>query len=355
MANWLYIYGVIQTNEVKHFGRTQGPEEASNRTGQVREVTDIYTIPYQDVACVVRNTDTDSFNSLPKEVLGRRLVQHQMVIEKVMTEHTIIPFKFGTIAEGPDEVNRILQSGYTSFRTKLSAMHRSIELDVAALWHDINRVIRTIGRENDHIRRFRDEIAKKPPEETLQDRMKIGSMIKDALDQEKDRLQSEILEALGRKVDDFQKHELMDEKMILNCAFLLAEDREREFDQALDELNKKYNEEIDFKCVGPLPAYSFSTIEVNKAGFEEIHAARQALGLSEPLTMDDIKESYRDLARKLHPDNNPDDPDRDKRFENIAKAYKLLTHYCQQLGRGRECVLRGTEEKNFISIDFLKV
>ena len=355
MANWLYIYGVIQTNEVKHFGRTQGPEEASNRTGQVREVTDVYTIPYQDVACVVRNTEMGSFHSFPKEVLGRRLVEHQTVIEKVMKNYTVIPFKFGTIAEGPDEVNSILQRAYTAIRARLQEMDKHIELDLVASWNDINPVIRRIGEENKRIRTFRNEIATKPPQETLQDRIKIGSMIKDALDEEKKRLRAEMLHALQGTVADCEEHELMNDKMVANWAFLLAKDTEPDFDKALDDLSERYGETIHFRCVGPLPPYSFSTIELRKVDYKQIDTARQLLGLSEAATMDGIKESYREMARKFHPDSNRADPLSEKRFEKIAKAYKLLSNYCQQVDGGTACVLRGMEEKTFLSVQFLKV
>ncbi len=356
MDDRVYIYGIIASNEVKQFGRTPGLHgQVSNPIGEASRTGEVYTIPYQDIACVVRDTDMDSFSSLPKEVLGRHLVEHQMVIERVMQNYTIIPFKFGTIAEGRDEVTSILQGGYTSFKAKLGAMDRTIELDVAALWNHMNGVIRRIGEENDKIRSFRDEVAKKPPQETLQDRIKIGCMIKDALDEQKTRLRAEMFEVLSETVADCQEHELMDDKMVLNCAFLLPKDRETEFDRALDELNKKYKEEIDFKCVGPLPPYSFSTVEVKKVGYEEIDAAKQVLGLGDAVTMAEIKECYRELALKFHPDNNPDDPDCEKRFENMSKAYKLLSDYCQHTGAGAGCILRAAEKTNFVLVDFVKV
>jgi len=356
MDKRVYIYGVIAANENTRFGHSslaEGEEhKPSRKIGQTREV---YTIPCRDIACVVRKTDTDSFNSLPKEVLGRRLVEHQTVIEKVMKDYTVIPFKFGTIAEGPDEVNSILQRAYTAIRARLQEMDKQIELDLVASWNDINPVIRRIGEENKRIRTFRNEIATKPPQETLQDRIKIGSMIKDALDEEKRRLREEMLQALQGTVADCQEHELMNDKMVANWAFLLAKDREADFDKALDDFSERYGETIHFRCVGPLPPYSFSTIEVRKVDYEQIDTARRLLGLSEAATIDGVKESYREMARKFHPDSNPHDPDREKRFQNIAKAYELLSNCYRHVDGGAGCVLRAAEGRNFILVDFVKV
>ncbi|MBS1837672.1 MAG: DnaJ domain-containing protein, partial [Actinobacteria bacterium] len=40
---------------------------------------------------------------------------------------------------------------------------------------------------------------------------------------------------------------------------------------------------------------------------------------------DDIKRSYRRLARECHPDANPDDPGAEARFKELAGAYEVLS------------------------------
>lgn len=51
----------------------------------------------------------------------------------------------------------------------------------------------------------------------------------------------------------------------------------------------------------------------------------QILGLSEQASAEDIKKSYRRLARKHHPDRNPDQPDAEERFKSIQEAYDVLS------------------------------
>jgi curved DNA-binding protein CbpA len=43
-------------------------------------------------------------------------------------------------------------------------------------------------------------------------------------------------------------------------------------------------------------------------------------------TDDDIRKAYRQLARKHHPDANPDDPDAEERFKEIQQAYETLSN-----------------------------
>lgn len=51
----------------------------------------------------------------------------------------------------------------------------------------------------------------------------------------------------------------------------------------------------------------------------------EILGLERDATADDIKKSFRVLARETHPDANPDDPTAEERFRDIAEAYEVLS------------------------------
>ena len=49
------------------------------------------------------------------------------------------------------------------------------------------------------------------------------------------------------------------------------------------------------------------------------------LGVAKDATPDEIKKSFRALARETHPDANPDDPTAEERFRDIAEAYEVLS------------------------------
>jgi hypothetical protein len=287
----------------------------------------VHTLGFKDIAAVISCSTLTAYDSLSKEKVTRDLAVHQLVIEKVMQACTILPVKFGTMTETEDEVITFLEKGYDLLHSELNKAQGKIELDVVAWW-DVQKILTTLPRQNEQIQARQQEIMTKGGQISSEDKIALGQLIEQTLNAEKVRYQQTILETLRQESVDVLLHDLLGDKMILNAAFLLAKEHEKSFDAALQSLDQKLLNTVNFRVVGPLPLYSFATIVFKKIAPERIIEARKALGLTGEITEKTLRDAYHRLAQKYHPDKTGEE-DSTEEFQLIHDAHSTLQDFIE--------------------------
>ena len=327
----MYIYGILNSNASLQLSI---PKELLL---EENEPNGVYTIAYQGISALVRNSKIADYTHMRKDVLAKLLVGHQTVIEKIMTaQDTIIPMRLGTSVQDETEVKDILSKGYNLIKEIFERISGKIEIDITATWGDLVSIIKEVGEEK-VIKELKEKLLNNPKGINVDDQMRIGFMLKNELDKKRDNYACQIQEALKTVSTDFKAHELMDDKMVVNIAFLIDKDKREDFDKKVEELNVKFDEKLNFRCVGPLPAYSFFTIEIKNMQFNEVNLARKRLGILEDCSSKEgIKIAFRKQVFISHPDKNPDKPGIEKEYDEVMRSYNTLLDYaqaCEQVGQ----------------------
>lgn len=321
-----YFYGIINSNTTFRFfvSRDFPGNEKSETYG-------VYAIPYQDISAVVSDSEMADYTLMPKVALAKLLISHQKVIERVMNlNYTVIPVQLGTYLLNEVEVKNILHKEYRFIKEILEKTKDKVEIDITATWSDFNSVIKEVSEEAE-IKQAKEKLLKNPQAITVDDQMKVGVMVKKAMERKRQEYSEQIERALKVVSYSCKVHELMDDKMVINCAFLIDSDKHNDFEKIINELNAKFKDGLNFRCVGPLPAYSFYTLQIKKWQFEEIDWAREKLGISNGFaTKEEIKKAHQVKAIMFHPDRNPNAPGIERKFDEITKAYKVLSEYCRE-------------------------
>ena len=233
--------------------------------------------------------------------------------------------RLGTIVNSKDEVIKILNTGHDLIIDILKKIEYLIEIDLVVTWVDFPGILKEISNHPDIIK-LKDEILKKDGNITKVDQVKVGMVIKEKLDIKNKNIELKILDSLSAYGLDIKMHEVMNDQMIINAAFLINRTKKEKFEQAIDQLDEEYNSTQNFKLVGPLPCYSFYTIEIKELNPEKVEQAGKELGIKEKTTENEIKKAYLEKAKLFHPDAHLNNGDEES-FNRITMAYHTLLDY----------------------------
>ena len=229
-----YVYCIIGTGEARNFGPIGIGDQGNPVT----------SIAYRDLGAVVSSVPMTRY-----VVSKETMLTHEKVIEIVMRDYTVLPVRFYTVAPNAEEVRSLLRRRYQEFKKLLRELDNKVELGLKALWRDMNTIFAEIVAED---------------EEAGQKRGAVDEMIKLALCNRTAREREALLLPLRRICGDLCLNKTYGDDMLMNVAFLVDRDREREFDSEVQKLTTQYSDRIEFKYVGPAPPYSFANIVVKE-------------------------------------------------------------------------------------------
>lgn len=319
-----YLYGIINSENKKSFGNI------GVGNGE------IYSVQFEDVGAVV----SDVFENCK---IGMEEVKiHDEALRKIMQPQAVIPMSFGIVAKDEEEIRNILKRARMKFKKTLEKVDNKLQINVKISWD--KDVLASILNENVEIRKLTLK-AKENADQSM--RIELGRKVKSALDEKKKEYITEITSVLKRLSCDSEENKIPDQDTLMNAAFLVEKNREHEFYDKLDEMEKKYSHKLKFLAVGPLPPYNFTKLSVKRIDFDNVEEARKTLGLSCEVSISEINSAYNRMVRRYHPDLNPDDSAAEEKFKKIKNAYDLLTKYCEHY----LCSLRKTKVEETIMVE----
>ncbi len=240
-----YIYCIIESSESRSFG----PLGIGGRGDP------LHTVVVGDIAAVVSDAPLTRYRVSRENTLA-----HQKAIEAVMEQQPVLPVRFATVAEDEEKVKRILKTEYDSFKQLLAKVGDKVELGLKAIFQE--NIYGSILAKHETIRTLKEKIAVLPSDQTHFERMRIGQMVEEALQTEKQQVADDILATLSPLAAEVATNDTYGELMIVNAAFFVPKCRETEFDEAVQGLGEEYGENVKFKYVGTMPPFNFVTLMI---------------------------------------------------------------------------------------------
>lgn len=253
-----YLYCIIKCDRERRFSGGQ----AIGARGD-----EVHTVEFGGLAAVVSDSPDIKYDTTRANMMA-----HQTVIERVMNEgFTVLPVRFGTVtrpgaaAPAEDIRRQLLERKSEEFEELYRQMDGRVELGVRALWRDEKAIFEELVAENRAIRTARDALLRRmsPPAETAHfDRMRLGEMVKAALDRKREKEAKNLLARLAPLAERVRENRIVVDRMVLNAAFLVHKNNETAFDEAMAALNEELAERMALKYIGPTPPFNFCEIAV---------------------------------------------------------------------------------------------
>lgn len=244
-----YIYAIIKSKEPQVFG----PLGIGGRGDKV------YTVHHDGLAAVVSSSPMVEYRVRREHVMA-----HQKVLEQVMRQFALLPVRFSTIGEREEDIqDKLLKARLEEFQGLLEKMTDKVELGVRAFWTDVQEVFKEIVAENKDIAELKTKIEEQKSEQKAYGgKIKIGEMVKNALEEKKKKEAQALLESLQSLAEDYRENRILGDRNILNAAFLVKKEQEEEFDQKINKLEKELGERTRLNYFGPVPPYNFVEVVV---------------------------------------------------------------------------------------------
>ncbi|MBO1330261.1 GvpL/GvpF family gas vesicle protein [Streptomyces sp. VRA16 Mangrove soil] len=233
-----YVYGIAAAD---HPALPDGMEGVGKPALPVRTVT------AGGLAAIVSDAPE---NLRPKR---RDLLAHQNVLSEAGGGGTVLPMRFGSVADDDRAVATALEQRAEHYTERLRALHDSVEYNVK-VQHDEEAVLHVVMAEHPDVRELaqRNRAAGGGSHE---DRLRLGEAVATAVQQREARDAEEVRAALEPHAQDVSPGP-ESSGWITNLSFLVHRGSSEHLLQAVEEA-RKASPHLVFSVNGPLPPYSF--------------------------------------------------------------------------------------------------
>lgn len=325
-----YLYAILPTPA----GGDYKPLAFASPDGKFEVVSD------GTLAAVISETAVPAYADLPRKDVMRALTHHQAAIEALMRMSALLPVKFGTVLAGEGQVRDVLYLGRQDFQRAFELVGDRSEMDVAVTWEPAG-IFAEIARTSE-VAALKIEIEKLPAGEALAGKVAVGRLVKEQFDARRNALRDTLTAEITPHAAHWRLNALMDDTMVMNVACLVNPDEEARLEDRVYELDEQYTGRLNFRLIGPLPPYSFATVEARAVKAEDITRASGLLGLNGngqggafgAWTPEQVKYAYYAQARHCHPDAIGNDPAATNQFVHLTAAYRLMSEVALRVPAG---------------------
>ncbi len=206
------------------------------------------------LAAVVAETDQKKFS-----IARQFTTAHLRINEAVREEGTVLPVRFGTVAEGRREIERLLQQERVQLESWLDEMNGMWEFGLRVTMPKERMIALTVASDKP-LQRAREQLQE--GNVSHEDRLRIGERVEKVWEALRDKYAGSVLEVIEDQVMTQEIKEPVSDNMILNAVFLRKDRQWDDIAELLAPFEERWGEDVVFRVVGPAPPFHFVNLRI---------------------------------------------------------------------------------------------
>lgn len=192
----------------------------------------------------------------------RHLAAHRAVLSHLVeSEEAVLPMRFGTIASGTAEIERLLARNREAFAGELRRVFGKIEMGLRVVW-DVPNIFDYFVRNYPELRMARDRVFLRGDRPSQDERIELGRTFESILDEERQRHTRTVVEVLSDSCAEIIRGTQRQEREVMNLACLVDKRRRADFEQGVLEVAQRFDNNFAFDYSGPWAPHTFAEISL---------------------------------------------------------------------------------------------
>jgi hypothetical protein len=222
------------------------------------EGRDVYTITDGRVAAVV--SGLTSVKIRPERA---NLRAHQAVLKRLIEDTTPLPMAFGTIADSPQAIHRILVRNRRVFDQQLTRVAGKVEMGLRVTL-DVPNIFEYFVNTHTELRLARDRLMSARHEFSQEEKIELGRMFDRLLNEDREDHTSKMERVLAPLCVEFKANLCRNEKEVLNLACLVKRDAQEAFSAGVFAAANLFDNNFSFDYSGPWAPHNFVEIDLEQ-------------------------------------------------------------------------------------------
>jgi len=189
------------------------------------------------------------------------LAAHHQVIRQLADRQPVLPVAFGTLAESEERLRGILRRNRPALERRLRRLQGTAEMALKVFWETAN-IFELFVATHQELEQMRNRLFASGRLPTVDEKLEVGRLFEWLVQESRQRHTKRVTEALAPHCLEIRPLDCREERLIMKLACLIRKDRQRQWEEGVQQAAQGFDNHYCFEYSGPWAPYNFAEIDL---------------------------------------------------------------------------------------------